>query len=238
MRINTITSRSKSLLKINVFSKSNGYYCIARRRILKLVIGAGYELFNIMDPHIIDRMVKLTKLTEVEIQRLAAYGTNRKFPKKKKLAVPNRFIENAYFLNIGIVRHYIRKGNEEFTKNFIRGPRFMLPSLTGFFLEAPSVLYCEALTNLDVVEWKREDLYNFADKHPRMYKFLLQAVVKAFHSKEIKEIAFSQLDAKQRYLNFIDDYPNLINEIPNHYVASYLGVRPETLSRVRAQLNS
>ena len=74
-------------------------------------------------------------------------------------------------------------------------------------------------------------------KNPKMYKFLLKAVVQAFHRKEVKEIAFNQLDAEQRYLQFLQEFPNLVNEIPIQHVASYLGVRPETLSRIRNKIS-
>lgn len=187
---------------------------------------------------IINLVIQMTKLSEEAVKSFLSYGVSKRIQKKKKLASPNQFVDKAYFLKSGIIRHYVCKDNHEFTKNFIRGPRFMLPSLTNFFLETTSSIYCESLTELDVIEWSRNDLYHFADQHPKMYKFLLKAVVKAFHGKEVKEISLNQLDAKQRYLNFLEEFPNLTNEIPLQFVATYLGIRPETLSRIRAKLNS
>ena len=192
-----------------------------------------------MDQQItINQIIQITKLSKEEIKILLESGVDKIIKKNQKLARPKRIIDKAYFLKSGIIRHYVRKENKEFTKNFIKGPRFMLPSLTNFFLGTSSAIYCESITELEVVEWRREDIFHFADQHSIMYKFLLTAVVKAFHGKEVKEIALSQLDAKQKYLYFLDKFPNLINEIPLQYVASYLDIRPETLSRVRARLIS
>ncbi len=191
-----------------------------------------------MNQQLVDQIVFLSKLTEEESREFLALGKPKKIGKKKKLASPKRIVNKAYFLKSGVIRHYVRSGNQEFTKNLIKGPRFMLPSLTNFFLDTPSHIYCESITALEVIEWDRKDLFDFADQHSKMYKFLLRGVVRAFHSKELKEIDFNQLDVKQRYLNFLEDFPNLVNEIPVQYIASYLGVRPETLSRIRAKLNS
>lgn len=191
-----------------------------------------------MDETIIKRIAKATKLNKDELKEFISYGRIGTIPKKKLLVTPNKIVDKAYFLKNGIIRHYVKNGANQFTKNFIQGPRFMLPSLTNFFLESPSQIYCESLTDLDVIEWNRNDLFLFANKHPKMYKFLLMAVVQAFHRKEAREIALVQQDAKERYLDFLNDYPNLINTIPLQHIASYLGVRPETLSRIRANLNS
>ncbi len=186
----------------------------------------------------INQIMGMTKLSEVEVNTFLSFGKSKTIPKKEKLAIPNHVVDKAYFLKSGIIRHFVRKENQEFTKNFIKGPRFMLPSLTDFFLDKPSAIYCESITELEVIEWKRADLFHFADQHTKMYHFLMKAVVMAFQGKERKEIALRQLDAKARYVKFLDEFPNLINEIPNQYVASYLSIRPETLSRIRAKLIS
>ena len=180
----------------------------------------------------------MTGLNLDEVGAFLNLGVEKNIKKKKKIARPKQIVDKAYFLKSGIIRHYVILENQEFTKNFIKGPRFMLPSLTNFFMNTPSQIYCESLTELEVIEWSKKDLFHFADNHVKFYKFLLKAVVKAFHSKELKEIALNQLDAKRRYLNFLEDFPNVINEIPAHYVASYLGIRPETLSRIRSKLKS
>lgn len=187
---------------------------------------------------LIQRIVKATGLDIDQVQRLLDLGHLNKVPRKSLLLSPGQKATKGYFLLSGVIRHYTHEGQEQFTKNLIRGPRFMLPSLTSFFMDSPAQIHCEALTDLHVIEWSREVLLGFADDHLKMYKFLLKAVVRAFHGKEKKEIAFVTMDAQQRYLKFLDDFPNLANEIPIQYVASYLGIRPETLSRIRAKLIS
>jgi len=188
-----------------------------------------------MKDKLLQQILKTTQLNKSEMLDFLALGTEKCISKSKLILVPNTNTTKAYFLISGTIRHYTKQDSKQFTKNLIRGPRFMLPSLTSFFLGTQSKIYCQALTDLKVIEWSREDLLRFSDEHPKMYKFFLRAVVRAFHTKELKEIAFIQLNAEQRYLQFLNDFPNLINEIPIQYIASYLGIRPETLSRIRAK---
>lgn len=178
----------------------------------------------------------MTQLPKQEIETFLAKGRTCSFPAKHLLTKPHQKVEKVYFLKQGIIRHYIKgKGRKEFTKNFICAPHFTVPSLSDFFLQQPSAIYCEAITKVEAIEWGYATIIGFAEKNPQMYKFLLISVVKAFNKKELKEIALNQQDAQTRYSQFIDSFPELIHEVPLQYIASYLNIRPETLSRIRAK---
>ena len=55
--------------------------------------------------------------------------------------------------------------------------------------------------------------------------------------KEKKEIALLRDSATQRYLQFLENFPGVLNEIPHYYIASYLSISPETLSRIRKSIS-
>ena len=188
-----------------------------------------------MEEKEIDPVLKIPGLSPSEILVFRSLGQVKTIPKKTILLPAGAVADKAYFILSGAVRHYTQDKTEQFTKNLMRGPTFVLPSLTSFFLQIPSINYCESLTEMKVIEWDRKAFMKFADEHPNMYKFLLKAVVNAFRKKEVKEIAFNTQVAEQRYQRFLEEQPGLINEIPIQYVASFLGVRPETLSRIRAK---
>ena len=58
--------------------------------------------------------------------------------------------------------------------------------------------------------------------------------VDLFHSKiQLRLTSFINLNSYERYKSFLDEYPNLINRIPNYYIASYLGITPTQLSRIK-----
>ena len=189
-----------------------------------------------MQQKIIQQIVSCTKMTVSDVETFLSLGREMTIPIKTLLSKPKTKVELAYYLKSGIIRHYIiGKKKGEFTKNFMQGPRFMIPSLTDFFLQTSTNVYCEALTDLEVICWDYSTLMNFSDNHPRMYRYLLTSVVHAFHHKELKEIALNQYDAKERYAQFQLDFPDFIAVVPLQYIASYLNIRPETLSRIRSE---
>lgn len=183
-----------------------------------------------------DYLVRATKVEFDVLKKFLALGKYKTIKKKGLLAKPNCLIEHSYFLVEGIVRHYVKVGkDEEFTKHFMRDPDFVVASIPDFFLRTKDSIHCEAVTDLKVIEWKYEDLMSFAEENPKFFHFLLKCVVRAYKQKETKEIAMHLYDAKQRYQQFLLEYPGVAYEVPLRYIASFLNIRPETLSRIRAQ---
>lgn len=181
-------------------------------------------------------LVDATGIPLQELQILLDAGEKKEIKKKELLAEPGRPIKTSYFLAKGIVRHYVVDENEnEFTKNFMASPNFLVSSIPDFFLQTKASIHCEALSDLLVVEWSYKDLINFAEGHPKFFHFLLKCVVIAYKQKETKEVSMLQLDAKHRYDQFVESFPKIAFDVPLRYIASYLNIRPETLSRIRGQ---
>ena len=75
-------------------------------------------------------------------------------------------------------------------------------------------------------------------EHPCWKDFLIKIISKAYLIRENREREFLLFDAEQRYQSFQKKYPNLESRIKQHYVASYLGIAPESLSRIRKKYKS
>ena len=61
-------------------------------------------------------------------------------------------------------------------------------------------------------------------------------LMKTFRYLEEKSINTIKLSPEKRYINFVESYPRLVQNIPQHYIASYIGVAPESLSRIRKRI--
>ncbi|WP_235298298.1 Crp/Fnr family transcriptional regulator [Portibacter marinus] len=180
-------------------------------------------------------LVKATKIKFEQLKELLVLGKMKSIEKKSLLAEPGKIIDHSYFLIDGIVRHFVvDKRGEEYTKTFMRSPDFVVASIPDFFLRTKDSIHCEALTDLIVIEWTYDQLIAFGKKVPEFFLFLIRCVVKAYKMKEQKEIAMHILDATERYEKFVNDYPEIAYDVPLRYIASYLNIRPETLSRIRA----
>lgn len=66
--------------------------------------------------------------------------------------------------------------------------------------------------------------------------FVKKMVDKLYLRKEKKELELLKSSAEERYLHFLTDYPGLVQRVPQYHIASYLGITPESLSRIRSKL--
>jgi len=141
------------------------------------------------------------------------------------------------FLKDGITRHYFtdRKGNDV-TKNFSTGPATFMYSISSFITQEPGIVQCETLSDAELYE---VDYLSFQKllKNPEFNTFWNNKLSKFIVKKENKEISLLRDDATTRYQTFLNDFPGLLNKIPHYYIASYLSISPETLSRIRKSIS-
>ena len=112
-----------------------------------------------------DYLVKATGMPIEKLQKLLSLGKYKRIKKKDLLAEPGIVVEHSYFLINGIVRHFVVGENDnDFTKHFMRGPDFVVASIPDFFLRTKDSIHCEALTDIEVIEWTYHDLIAFAEE--------------------------------------------------------------------------
>jgi CRP-like cAMP-binding protein len=146
--------------------------------------------------------------------------------------IPNKLA----FVSTGLFRYFYasRKGTE-FTKGFFPEGTFIV-SYSAMVKQSPSYYSIEALEDssiqvLDYQKWM--DLFN---GHPCWSPVLIALLQKGYMKKENREREFLLLNAGERYQSFLQEYPGLENRIKQHLVASYLGITPVALSRIRGKL--
>jgi CRP-like cAMP-binding protein len=106
----------------------------------------------------------------------------------------------------------------------------------SFHTEEPSKLYIEAVENSVILQIKKEDqLRLFVDypKFNRIFRMLAENAMVALQQRTIQNISST---AEERYLDFLERYPQFFNRISNVQIASYLGVTPEFLSTIRKKI--
>lgn len=155
------------------------------------------------------------------------------FKKHTILLREDELSNTLVYLKKGVVRHYFLDINgNEITKNFITGPAFFVFSLSSFISQTRSFIQCETLTKVELYEMTPN---NFSEmlKEREFLKFWNGLLSDFIIKKEKKELSFMKDSAFRRYEIFLKDFPGLLNEIPHYYIASYLSISPETLSRIR-----
>ncbi len=106
----------------------------------------------------------------------------------------------------------------------------------SFYSEAPSKLYIEALENSMILQAKKEDQLKLFVNYPKFNRIFRVLAENAMVSQQNRILQNISSTAEERYLYFLEKYPQLFNRISNVQIASYLGVTPEFLSTVRKKL--
>ena len=100
----------------------------------------------------------------------------------------------------------------------------------------PAKSNIDALEDSVILLIEKERLENLSVQIPALNNFLNNILQKSFNVSQNRIIANISYTAEEKYLNFIETRPEISNRVPQHMIASYLGISPETLSRVRTQM--
>jgi CRP-like cAMP-binding protein len=132
---------------------------------------------------------------------------------------------------------YLNDLGEEVTTDMNNRPRFFT-SYNHFINRISSNENIECVTECKLLRIKRDDVDKLYEKSITLNKFTILLLEKIFGEERNRIKELTTLTAKQRYLKFIEEQPNIFLKVPLQYIASYLGMKPETLSRIRRKLFS
>lgn len=168
-------------------------------------------------------------------EALFAAFTPQTLSKGAFLARPASPATNVAFLLEGTVRAYVTDGRgAEYNKTLHVAPCFAGP-YSALTTGRPNQVSVQALEpcRLLVADYRRvERLY---DAFPALERFARKLAEYYFAEKEQREVDLVLLDAEARYAAFRQAFPGLESRIPQYHVASYLGITPTQLSRIRAR---
>lgn len=145
--------------------------------------------------------------------------------------------ESVYFINSGIVELSIKSYMSEKIIDFFFENE-MVASLTSFLKQSPSDVRLTALLDCELERVAHEDLMKAYRKDLRINKFGRRIMEGAYIRKSDREKALLTKTAEEIYTGMFEQQPRYISYIPVNKIAKYLGIHPESLSRIRKKLNS
>lgn len=135
----------------------------------------------------------------------------------------------------GIVRGvYIDKEGEEITKCFSKEGEWCC--FYNMINDSPSEYWIEALEDCHVAEIEVELLRNILTKYQQLRILYDKLYNHAFVLSDEKGVSFQRMQAKERYIYFANKYPDIEERVKQEYIASYIGITPSSLSRIKRKL--
>lgn len=179
-----------------------------------------------------EAIFKLQPLEEYEWEAFAAHLTVKKYVKGDYLTRQDQVENHIYFLNYGATRNYFLNDGKEFTVDFQFEGEFVT-AYYSFLTREPSAIIIELLEDTEVIAISRRFLTSFYHDHHRAEK-IGRLIAEFQYVKRIKkEMDLLSKTAEQRYVALMEKRPELIRQISVKHLSSYLGIQPESLSRIR-----
>ena len=111
-----------------------------------------------------------------------------------------------------------------------------LADISSFYNEKPSRLFIEAMEPARILLMEKSDLIFFYKHYPKFVRYFKVIFENKFVEMQNRVLQNISSTAAERYITFLEQYPHLSNRIPSIHIASYLGLTPEFLSKVRKDL--
>lgn len=145
--------------------------------------------------------------------------------------------ENAYcndlaFVSKGIFRVFTTVKEKEVTQ-WLAGSNSFITEISSFLFNQSARWNIQALEDATIYSIGKNDYRKLSTLIPRWTEMEKMFIGKCFAELESRVVAHLALDAEERFLHFSNIYPDLIRQVPLQYLASMLGMTPETLSRIR-----
>ena len=175
----------------------------------------------------------ISKLSEEELSAFEEIIISKTLEKKELFSENGKVCNKLLFFNTGYFRFYYTDSNgNEITSDFYFAPSF-ITSYTSFITGMPSFVNVQAMTDMEIFEFSKNDLFGLYNKYQgieRLGRMMAESVV--MNSEKHLFLLLNQT-AEMRYRNLLERNPHYVNSIPLQYIASYLGITQETLSRIR-----
>jgi len=183
-----------------------------------------------------DHIEKRVHLSDEEFQICIGYFIPKKLRKHQFLLHEREVCKNVGFVNSGCLREYTidNQGTEHIIQFAI--PDWWVSDLHSFLSGTPSTYNIDALQDSVVLLLEKTARDYLLDACPKMERFF-RLLMEANHVATQERVAAAlSLSAEERYLKFMKTYPEMLEHIPQNQIASYLGITPQSLSRIRKEL--
>lgn len=174
-------------------------------------------------------------VAEEDMQTLTSYFHADMLEKGDYFMKAGRVCDKLSFHVSGLIRLYASHGEKEVTQ-WISYKGYFMSDLSGLVLNEPTRFDARALTHCELYTISREDYLNLYRVIPRWPILERTLIARCFGFMESRIFALLSMSGEERYKYLMDQNPDLFHQVPLKYLASMMGMTPESLSRIRSKM--
>lgn len=172
------------------------------------------------------------KISPDEFAELITWAEPRQYEKKTILTKPGEVEDYMYFITSGLIRKYFLKKDQEIITHIVKEGG-ILGSGESFLTGKPSKYFIETLeptTGFAISRDKLEEMYKTSKKWERLGRIM---TTQYFIAQEMRIMDNIRYSTRERFVKFMKENTDLLQRVPQKYLASYLNIKPETFSRLK-----
>jgi CRP-like cAMP-binding protein len=182
------------------------------------------------------KISRTISISESEFDFCKTLFQPKKLRKKRFLLEEGDVCKYTAFVEKGLLRSYSidEKGNEHILQFAMEG--WWISDLYSFFTNEPSSLNMEALEDSELLLINLSSWELMLEKIPALERYFRILVQNNLIATQKRLICSLSEPAEEKYKKLVRDFPDIVQRVPQHMIAAYIGISRETLSRIRGQL--
>ncbi|MBP2619210.1 Crp/Fnr family transcriptional regulator [Chryseobacterium jejuense] len=186
-------------------------------------------MFEVLLSHIQNKV----DITDEQKSLIQSFFTVKKLKKRQYLLQEGDICRCLSFVSKGLLKSYFldEKGNEHINMFAFEG--WWISDFNSFIHQEKAVLNIDAVEDTEVLMITLENYEKMMQEIPAMDRYFRILYQNSLVTKDYRLIVFNGYTAEEKYLQLAQEKPEMIQRIPHNLIASYLGLAPETISRIR-----
>ena len=184
---------------------------------------------------LINYVSTLFDISENDIGLLTHFFKTSNFQKGSILEKENSVAQKLYFIKNGFIRTFSNEDGIEITTQIV-GENNFTTGFNSFVSGVFSKENIQCITNCEVLYITKSDYETLTKESTIWSAFCKQVYEKAIVFNQQRTTDLLTLSAEKRYLKLLTEQPEIIQNVPIQYIASYIGIKPESLSRIRKKI--
>ena len=173
------------------------------------------------------------KLDDHQLSIVSSFFKPLSLKKNKIILETNQYCDQIIFIKSGIIREYLYTPDGKDVTKWIATPGYFILDLGSFIFNYTARCNLQTLTECELFVLHKSDYHQLQEVIPDWHQIEKLFIAKCFIVLEERVITHLSMNAEERYNWLFRNMPELYNLVPLQYLASMLGMTPETLSRIR-----